>query len=163
MEAVPGISAANAAAARIELCRIGDVSATIAVQPAAGTEQTALVTLTNTGTASCSISGWPTIALVNAANRPVEVPTVKVDEPGPATEFTLAGGDAAYAGIKWAGCAKGDEGCAAGNTLRYDLGLSTAGPVATLEGFPKGKRNNITMRSLEIGSLQPTRQGVTDW
>ncbi|WP_328465365.1 DUF4232 domain-containing protein [Actinoplanes sp. NBC_00393] len=156
---------ANAAAARLELCRTGSLKATIAAEPAEGTEQTGVVTLINDSTEPCAINGWLTITLVNGAHQPVKVPTVRVDEPGPATEFPLAADAVAYAGLKWTTCTRGEEGCGAGNFLRYDVGLSTAGPAAVLEGFPKNKRRNnvVTMSSLEVGSLQPSRTGVTDW
>ncbi|MBG0563139.1 DUF4232 domain-containing protein [Actinoplanes aureus] len=162
-DSVPG-SAANAAAPRYELCGISDVSVTIAAQPSTETAQTALVTLTNTGTDTCSVDGWLSIMLVNVANNQVKVPTILVDQPGPAAEVPLAGGESAYAGIKWTACAKGEAKCSAGNALRYDLAVATVGLPAVMEGFPKNrKRNNLTMRSLEIGSLQATRTGVTDW
>ena len=159
----PG-SAANAAAAQAELCLTGDVTATVAAEPAEGAEQSALVTVTNTGTGSCAVDGWLSITLVNAANRPVTVPTVRLDRPTAATEIPLAPGESAYAGIRWATCTRGEQGCGIGNILRYDLALSTTGPAAALEGFPKTKkRNSISMRSLEIGTLQPDSAGATDW
>jgi hypothetical protein len=161
----PG-SAANAAAAQSGLCLTGDVRATIVTAPVEGTEQTALVTVTNTGNDTCAVNGWLSITLVNAANQPVPVPTVKLDRPGPATEIPLAAGAAAYAGIKWTSCTRGEPDCGVGTGLRYDLAISTTiGPSAQLEGFTRTKRQriNITMQSLEIGSLQPTETGVTDW
>lgn len=161
----PG-SAANAAAAQSELCLTGDVEATITTEPAEGAEQTALVTVTNTGTGTCVVDGWLSITLVNAGNQPVPVATVRLDQPGPATEIPLAEGRSAYAGIKWVSCTRGEQDCAAGTGLRYDLALSTSiGPAAVLDGFPRTKkqRSSITMRSLQIGTLQPAEAGVTDW
>jgi hypothetical protein len=51
----------------------------------------------------------------------------------------------------------------AGNPLRFNLQASTDGDVAELEGFPNPAAGDITMKSLQIGSLQPIRQGVVAW
>ncbi len=103
------------------------------------------------------------ISLVNAADEVVNVPTKKVNEPGPAEAFTVKPGTSAFAGIKWTTCDKGDSSCGVGNTLRYNLEASTDGPVATLEGFPAAESSGITMKSLQIGTLQPSNQGVVAW
>jgi hypothetical protein len=45
----------------------------------------------------------------------------------------------------------------------HSLEASTDGDVAELEGFPDPAAGDITMKSLQIGSLQPSRQGVVAW
>ncbi|MFI5933214.1 hypothetical protein [Actinoplanes sp. NPDC051494] len=42
-------------------------------------------------------------------------------------------------------------------------GCRTADMSAELEGFPAPEKSTITMASLQIGSLQPIRQGVVAW
>ncbi|GAA2897886.1 hypothetical protein Acy02nite_21600 [Actinoplanes cyaneus] len=148
----------------VAACRSADLKTTVTLQPdGTRTTLTGLVTLTNGGKSSCTLDGWVAISLVNAADEVVKVPTRKVNEPGPAETFTVKPGTSAFAGIKWATCGKADETCGVGNTLRYNLEASTDGPVAVLEGFPNPERSDITMKSLQIGTLQPSNQGVVAW
>ncbi|WP_203825007.1 DUF4232 domain-containing protein [Actinoplanes palleronii] len=145
-------------------CTSADMKTTVTAQSDGGdTLQKGLVTLTNTGKAVCTLDGWVAISLVNAADEVVPVPTRKVPQPGPAEAFTVKPGTSAFAGFTWTTCDKGDASCGVGNTLRYNLEASTDGPVAELEGFPAGERSGITMKSLTIGTLQPSRQGVVAW
>jgi hypothetical protein len=142
-------------------CRTEDMSAVITAQPHA--ENVALVTLTNAGPDACRVDGWARISLVNAANMVVDVNTEKVDQPGPPTPTTVEPDRSVWAGIKWTTCDKGSSDCAAGNTLKFSLDASADDKPAELEGFPNPEASNITMGSLQIGSLQPSRQGVVAW
>ncbi|WP_221325745.1 DUF4232 domain-containing protein [Actinoplanes sp. L3-i22] len=145
-------------------CRSADLKTAIALQPdGTATAQKAMVVLTNDGKSACTLDGWVAISLVNAADEVVAVPTKKVNQPGPAEAFTVKPGTSAFAGIKWVPCDKADGSCGVGNTMRYNLEASTDGPVATLEGFPAAERSGITMKSLQIGTLQPSNQGVVAW
>jgi hypothetical protein len=154
--AIPETSAAASTAA----CRTGDVEVSITAQPNA---PKGLVAVTNKAGETCTVNGWLTVTLVNAADEPVDVPTRKVEQPGGPVDIELAPGRSAFAGIKWATCDKGDSSCGVGNTIRYDLGESAEGPAAELEGFPAGEQSGITMKSLEVGTLQPATQGVVAW
>lgn len=146
-------------------CRTGGMSAVVTWQPDrdGGRTHMGLVTLTNKSKSSCTVDGWAAISLVNAADEVVPVRTTRVDQPGRPVRTTLRPGTSAFAGIKWTACDKGDSACGAGNTLRFNLEASTDGDVARLEGFPDPAASNITMKSLQIGSLQPSRQGVVAW
>ncbi|WP_045745323.1 DUF4232 domain-containing protein [Actinoplanes rectilineatus] len=144
-------------------CATDDLAVTIAAQGDSATAPTAMVVVTNNGEKDCTVHGWLTFTLVNAANEAVEVPTEKVEEPGPAVDVKIIAGGSAFAGIKWTTCDKGDSSCGAGNTIRWDLGTSADGPAAELEGFPAAEKSNITMKSLKVGTLQPSRQGVVAW
>ncbi|GIF09796.1 DUF4232 domain-containing protein [Actinoplanes siamensis] len=146
-------------------CRTADLKATITLQPnGTPTNQRAMVTLTNRGKHACTLDGWLSIAPVNAADELVVVPTRKVAQPGPAKTFTVKPGVAAFAGIKWTVCAESDVSCNWANSLRYSLtGTPGDGPYATLEDFPNPERNGIRMKSLQIGTLQPSRQAVLAW
>ncbi|MFI1990071.1 DUF4232 domain-containing protein [Actinoplanes sp. NPDC020271] len=145
-------------------CRSADLKTTVTLQPdGTGSTLKGLVTLTNGGKSACTLDGWVAISLVDAADEVVKVPTKKVNEPGPAEAFTVKPGTSAFAGIKWTSCDKADANCGVGNTLRYNLEASTDGPVATLEGFPNAESSGITMKSLQIGTLQPSNQGVVAW
>jgi len=137
------------------------MSAVIANQPQA--ENVAMVQLTNDGSATCKVEGWASVSLVNAADEVVEVDTKEVDQPGAPVEVVVKPGESAWAGIKWVPCDKGDSACGAGNTLKFNLEASTDGKPAELEGFPDPEKSDITMASLQVGSLQPIRQGVVAW
>ena len=149
----------------VAACRTRDVSAVITAQPERtdGTTRMAMVTLTNTTKHACAVDGWVSISLVNAADEVVPVKTTRVDQPGAPVRTTLRPGTTAFAGLKWTACDKGDASCGAGNTLRFNLEASTDGDVAELEGFPNPAASDITMTKLQLGSLQPSRQGVVAW
>jgi hypothetical protein len=147
------------------VCRTRDLTAVVTWQPQGDTTQThrGLVTLSNKTKNSCTVDGWAAISLVNAADEVVPVKTSQVNQPGKPVKITLKPGGGAWAGIKWTACDKGDSSCGAGNTLRFNLEASTDGDVAQLEGFPKPEASDITMMRLQIGSLQPSNQGVVAW
>lgn len=148
----------------VAVCRTGDLSAVVTFQPDDnGSTHRGLVTLTNKTKNTCAVDGWAAISLVNAADEVVPVKTTRVNQPGKPVKTTLKPGTTAWAGIKWTACDKGDSSCGAGNTLRFNLEASTDGDVAELEGFPNPEASDITMKSLQIGSLQPIRQGAVAW
>ncbi|MGA5300862.1 DUF4232 domain-containing protein [Nucisporomicrobium flavum] len=147
------------------VCRTRDLTAVVTWQPQGDTTQThrGLITLSNKKKNSCTVDGWAAISLVNAADEVVPVNTSQVNQPGKPVKITLKPGASAWAGIKWTACDKSDSSCGAGNTLRFNLEASTDGDVAQLEGFPRPEDSNITMKRLQIGSLQPSNQGVVAW
>jgi hypothetical protein len=146
------------------VCGTQDVAVTITAQPGGdATIQRGLVAVTNTAERACTVRGWLSITLVNAADEPVGVPTRTVEEPGPAEDIEIRPGATAFAGIKWTVCDKADADCGVGNTIRYSLTRSTNGSAAKLDGFPAAEKSGITMKSLLIGTLQPATQGVVAW
>lgn len=159
----PGQSPTHQSVARV--CRTADTSATVTFQPdlSQGDTRLGLVTLLNKSKNNCTVNGRAAISLTNAAGDVVKVPTKNVNEPGKAVPITLRPGTNAFEGIKWTACDKGDETCGVGNSLSFNLDASTDGPAAKLDGFPSGEASAITMKSLQIGTLQPSRQGVVAW
>lgn len=144
-------------------CTSDGVSVEVTLQDPEADELMGLVALTNKTDAPCLVEGRASISLRNAAGETVEVPTDEVDEPGPATAITLKPGTTAFQGIKWIPCDKGPASCPTGNSLSYNLEASTDGPYAKLSGFPNGEASDLTMKSLMIGTLQPSTQGVVAW
>ena len=146
-------------------CLNNDVTLNVTFQPQAisGNHRSGLVTVTNSSDHTCKVRGHFAIALINPAGETVDVPLKFVDQPGKAVTVSLRPGTSAFAGIKWTVCDKGDSDCRVGNSLRYNLQSSGHGKVAELEGFPPAEKNAITMGSLQIGTLQPSRQGVVAW
>jgi serine/threonine protein kinase len=148
------------------LCRDSDVAITITAQgddvTAAGAQR-GLVSVANRSGSACRIDGRVFVGLYNAADERVPVPATPVDEPGESVDILLRPGTGAFQGIKWEACDRADTDCPTGNTLRGSLDRSARGVVATLENFPDPNRSLITMRSLKIGTVQPSTQGVVAW
>ncbi|WP_305784569.1 DUF4232 domain-containing protein [Symbioplanes lichenis] len=164
--AAPAAPAGDAVAGKkVPACTNDDVSVDITAQDqrTAGATRMALVTVTNKSSSTCRVEGRAAISLVNAAGQVVEVTTKNVNQPGKATPVLLRAGTTAWQGIKWTVCDKGDATCGAGNSLRFNLQASTDGPYAKLVDFPAPERSDITMASLQIGTLQPSNQGVVAW
>ncbi|MBL7262090.1 DUF4232 domain-containing protein [Paractinoplanes lichenicola] len=145
-------------------CTNDDVSVEITLQPARDDgAQRGLVAVTNKSDSDCGVNGRAAISLRNAADEVVDVPAKDVDQPGAAVPIMLKAGSSAFQGIKWVPCDKGDATCGAGNSLSFNLQASTDGPAAKLIGFPAPEKSNITMKSLQVGTLQPATQGVVAW
>ncbi|AGL19102.1 protein kinase [Actinoplanes sp. N902-109] len=147
-------------------CRDADLAVTITAQsdtPATGGTQRGLVTVANDGDTACRVDGRVFVTLHNAADERVEVPSTAVDEPGAAVDILLRPGTGAFQGIKWQACDRGAADCPTGNTLHAGLSAANRGVVAELENFPDPSRSLITMASLEVGTLQPSTQGVVAW
>ncbi|AEV81942.1 hypothetical protein ACWT_0927 [Actinoplanes sp. SE50] len=148
-------------------CHDADLAITITAQPddpGTGATLRAMVTLTNKSRHTCTLNGWPSVAPYDMAGEVIKVATVrKVAQPGPVAPFTVDPGVSAFAGLKWATCGD-DENCGWGNALRASVqGPATQGQWAELEGFGDAEHNNIRIKSLQIGTLQPSHQGVVAW
>ena len=146
-------------------CLNGDVKVEVTFQPQAvrGKHRLGLVAVTNTSNHTCKVRGHFAMLLVNAADEPVDVPREDVDEPGKAVTVVVKPGRSAFAGIKWTVCDKAASDCGVGNSMRYNLQKSTDGRAAELIDFPTADNNALVMSSLQIGTLQPSSQGVVAW
>jgi hypothetical protein len=149
----------------VRSCRNSDVAVTVTMQDIVGesSSRRGLVQVTNRSKTSCRVQGHAAISLTDAAGETVKVPTRMVNQPGPAVRVTLRPGTTASEGIKWQACDKGSSSCGVGNGLSFNLQASTGGPAARLSGFPPGEASNLTMGALEVGTLQPSAQGVVAW
>ncbi|MEU8235577.1 protein kinase [Actinoplanes sp. NPDC048967] len=147
-------------------CSDGDLEIAITAQsddPTAVGPQRGLVTLANNSDTACRVDGRVFVSLYNAADERVQLPTAAVDEPGESADIVLRPGTGAFQGIKWEACDRDDSDCPTGNTLRGSLSSSKRGVVMTQENFPDPSRSLITMRSLKLGTIQPSTQGVVAW
>ncbi|WP_275409646.1 DUF4232 domain-containing protein [Planotetraspora mira] len=167
-EPAPSVTSPAPAAgtpATVPACTANDIKVTLTEQPQRreGASRMALVQMTNASSRTCNVDGWPVITLVNAADEAVTVPTKYVAEPGKPVPADLAPGGGVFAGVKWTICDKAAAGCPTGNTIK--VGLAKGGPlvVATLEGFPSSEQSGITVKSLQVGTIQPSNQGVVAW
>ncbi|WP_169789928.1 protein kinase domain-containing protein [Actinoplanes subtropicus] len=159
-----GATVTASPATRVRLCTNADITVAISAQNdviTVGTQR-GLVNVVNKSGTSCRVDGRVSIRLYNAADEQVDVPAKAVDQPGPAVDITLRPGGGAFEGIKWQACDRNDSNCPTGNTIR--AGLSSAGGVvADLDGFPAAADSRITMSSVQLGTLQPSRIGVVAW
>jgi predicted Ser/Thr protein kinase len=161
-----GVTVTASPRTRVRLCGNADITVSISAQSddttAIGT-QLGLVNVVNKSRTSCRVDGRAFFRLYNAADERVDVPTRSVSEPGPAIDITLRVGGGAFEGIKWQACDVADGDCPVGNTIRGSLVSSAEGVVADLDGFPAPEDSRITMSSLQLGTLQPSTEGVVAW
>ena len=160
-----GVTVSASPPTKVRLCTDADITVAISAQgdvTTAGTQK-GLVNVANKSRTSCRVDGRAFIHLYNAADERVDVPATSVDQPGPAVAITLRPGGGAFQGIKWRACDRDDADCPTGNTIRASLRSSAQGVVAGLDGFPAPEDSRITMSSLQLGTLQPSRQGVVAW
>jgi pyruvate/2-oxoglutarate dehydrogenase complex dihydrolipoamide acyltransferase (E2) component len=150
---------------RISECAAADLRISLTGQPQRETRTTlmAMMLLENKSGRTCRLNGWPAVTLRNAANEVVPVPTSRVDQPGAPVTTDLKPGFSAAAGIKWTVCEKSDDACPVGNSLFVAPPNSPSTVPAELSGFPQPESSNITMKKLQIGSIQSSRQGVVAW
>ena len=160
-----GVTVSASPPTKVRLCTDADITVAISAQgdvTTAGTQK-GLVNVANKSRTSCRVDGRAFVRLYNAADERVDVPATSVDQPGPAVAITLRPGGGAFQGIKWQACDRAGADCPTGNTIRASLRSSAQGVVAGLDGFPAPEDSRITMSSLQLGTLQPSRQGVVAW
>ena len=122
---------------------------------------TGLIALTNTGTRTCALSGWPSIALTKAGT-PVGVPATNVNKPRQPVGMALQPRRTAYAGLQWRGCSPAATGCRSGDGFRVGApGSSLA--AAALTGFSTAEQKGFGVGGIVIGSLQPTTTDIVSW
>ena len=160
-----GVTVTASPPTKVRLCGNGDITVAISAQGDVTTigTQKGLVNVVNNSRTSCRVDGRAFFRLYNAADEQVDVPTRSVNEPGPAIDITLRRGGGAFEGIKWQACDRDDADCPTGNTIRGGLVSSSEGVVADLDGFPAPEDSQITMSSLQLGTLQPSTEGVVAW
>jgi hypothetical protein len=163
--AAPTKGAAAAGSGQVAQCAAADIKPAVIGQEqrTSGGTRMAMVELTNVSGRPCRLQGWATVFLVDAAGQRVQVPTVEVAQPGESVPVDLPAGTSASAGIKWTVCDKASADCPTGNGLQVGLPKSTSGKDADLSEFPAAEKSDITMKSLQIGTIQPSHEGVVAW
>jgi hypothetical protein len=127
----------------------------------AGGQVRARLILSNTGTNTCSLNGWPKLAL-SRNGRQVDTAPSMVNEPATPSSVSLGPGQSAFAGLRWEPCDPGSAGCADGGQLL--VGAPGSDLVqAELSDFSLAEREQLAMRSIVIGSIQPTGKRINDW
>ena len=136
-------------------CKMADLRTEFYVwsDRATGDIRMASLLLVNVTDRFCQVGGWPTVTLVDSAQRDVAVPTTRVDEPGGPDPIELEPGVAAAGStLTWEVCGRYEAGCSSGDSLR--VGLSSGGVrYLTLSDYPELGKASITMAWLEIDAL----------
>jgi hypothetical protein len=156
---------AGAGTTALASCTAAAITPTLIAQPqrTSGTTRMAMLQLTNTSGAKCRLKGWASVKLVNASGATVDLPIALVNQPGGATTVDLPPGTTASAGVKWTVCTKSGADCPVGNSMDVVLPNNGGTKGAALDGFPAPERSDITVKSMQIGTIQPSREGVVAW
>ncbi|MBO2450254.1 DUF4232 domain-containing protein [Actinomadura barringtoniae] len=130
------------------------------MQNAGGSVASWMLTVTNNGSRTCTLYGYPSFGLKNAADELLgDSKTVYVQHPGAATSITLRPGRTAFAGVKWNVCSDGDL---IGGLVLTPPGERSNTPV-NLEGIGHSQEVpslKLCSHSVTAGTFQPSSQGV---
>ncbi|MEV4647990.1 DUF4232 domain-containing protein [Saccharopolyspora sp. NPDC049357] len=120
-----------------------------------------LLTMTNTSDKACELGGWVNLTPTDMANEPIEeVPSENVEIPGGPQDITLEPGRTAFAGVHAELGDKGDSNTYVTSGFvasPADMSGSVNAPVNSLNNEPV---TEIPLKSLQVGTLQPSAQGV---
>lgn len=121
-----------------------------------------LLALTNTTKRSVTVHGWPTLSFYNAADETVAVPVRKVDVPGAGPSITVGPGETAFAGVRWTVGDKANPKTFVATTLLVAPPGGTGPAVVNVigEDGQNAADAEFDLTSAEIGTLQPSSQGV---
>ncbi|WP_326556478.1 DUF4232 domain-containing protein [Micromonospora sp. NBC_01796] len=125
----------------------------------------AMLILTNAGRSPCRVEGWVNLRLEAADGGLLKVSQQRVSQPGATVAAELDPGESAYAGIKWTTCAKSAGDCSVATTVRVGPAGDTDVVVAHVTGIDGGNQTvtELPLSSVQIGTIQPSRQGVVAW
>ncbi|MEV4625427.1 DUF4232 domain-containing protein [Micromonospora sp. NPDC049523] len=125
----------------------------------------AMLILTNAGSSPCRIEGWVNLRLEAADGGLLKVSQQRVSQPGATVAAELDPGESAYAGIKWTTCAKSAGDCSVATTVRVGPAGDPDVVVAHVTGIDGGNQTvtELPLSSVQIGTIQPSRQGVVAW
>lgn len=115
-----------------------------------------LLELQNRSDKSCEVGGWAHLVPVGAKGPRIDVPTEEVETPAPPEDgIQLQPGSTAFSGVR---ADLGDPPVVAAG---FDATLSnTPGDIPTEVEKPEGTGARIPVTHLQIGTLQPTPEGV---
>ncbi|WFE29585.1 DUF4232 domain-containing protein [Solwaraspora sp. WMMD791] len=141
-------------------CASADLSVDVTIQDAG----LALLALTNSSSTPCQVDGWATLAFERADRSPVEVDQEQVEQPGPPLATELDPGESAFAGVKWATCEPALPDCAVVTTVLVGAPGDNATVVARVIGIDGNESvGELPVADVQIGSIQPSTQGVVAW
>lgn len=138
-------------------CTAQDFRVDLNVQP--GHPDQFLLAMTNTSGKPCEIGGWVNLKPQNMAGETIEqIPARTVEVPGPPERSTLQPGRTAFAGVHLELGAKNDPGTYV--TSGFLAAPSDMAGVGSARVVGNEGPVEIPLKSLQIGTLQPSPQGV---
>ena len=141
-------------------CSAEDFKIDLNAQP--GKPGTFLLAMTNNSDKACELGGWVDLTPTNAKGEPTDVPTQNVEVPGPPEHLTLESGKTAFAGVQTEQGSKadGDAKVATGFTAKpSNMDGEVNANVINTHGS-NDEPVELPIKSLKVGTLQPTSQGV---
>jgi hypothetical protein len=121
-----------------------------------------LLALTNASKRAVTVRGWATVRFYNAADELLAVPVKKVNVPGAGPSISIGPGETAFAGVRWQAGDKANPKTFVATTLRLTPPSGSAPVVVNVIGM-NGETDpgaEFDLTSAEIGTLQPSSQGV---
>lgn len=141
-------------------CSAEDFKIDLNAQP--GKPGAFLLAMTNNSDKACELGGWVDLTPTDAKGEPTDVPTENVEVPGPAEHLTLESGKTAFAGVQTEQGSKTDSDAkvATGFTAKPSNmdGEVNANVISTNGNSEEAPQ--LPIKSLKVGTLQPTSQGV---
>jgi Protein of unknown function (DUF4232) len=150
-----GTSAQTSPATAAAPCTGPDVTADLFAQPQVWIDgaTSKMLVVTNRSGRDCELYGSPTIVLRNGAGEPMsDARTVQVDHPGPAVPIVLQPGAAAFAGVKFTYCGRGE--------LVGGIGMELPGDTSSTNVRTDVAIQYVCDGVVTAGTFQPSRQGV---
>ncbi|GAA4621104.1 DUF4232 domain-containing protein [Saccharopolyspora hordei] len=150
----------GAAQEQVAACSADDVDVTLTPQP--GRPGVLLLTAVNSSQEACTVDGWADLKPLDMTGSVIDVPTEQVEVPGAPTATRLEPGETAFAGVQLELGSKEDP------NVRVATGFSASMPggegttnahiasPSNAGGYPE-----FPVTAVQIGSFQPTGQGVT--
>jgi hypothetical protein len=128
-------------------------------------QDTGMIMLTNTSGHTVTVQGWSTLTFSNAHGDPLDVPTERVEVPGPGPSMTVVAGGSVFAPVQWTDGDKADDSTFVADSLavvppgaRQPVDTKFVGVDGTTPGYYE-----LDIKSVKIGTLQPTTHNLLEF
>ncbi|GAA4853717.1 DUF4232 domain-containing protein [Saccharopolyspora rosea] len=124
-----------------------------------------LVAVTNKSDQPCTVNGWMKVKGTDMKGDSVDLPVHDVPVPGAPTDVTIKPGETAFAGMKVETGSKADPNTKVVSGLEAQLPGIPGEPNSTIvpddgKTWQEQPDPTIPVKSVELGTLQPTPQGA---
>lgn len=137
-------------------CSAEDVAVTLTPQP--DRPGIFLMTAVNNSPEPCIVDGWGGIVPLDMTGAEIEVPTAQLEVPGAPTSTRIEPGETAFAGVKLELGDKNDPNVRVANGFNATMPNTEGTTNAAVAGADYFE---YPVTSIQIGSFQPSAQGVT--
>lgn len=141
-------------------CSAQDFKIDLNAQP--GKPGAFLLAMTNNSDKACELGGWVDLTPTDAKGEPTDVPMQNVEVPGPPEDLTLEPGRTAFAGVQAEQGSKDDSDTKVATGFTAKPSNMDGEVDANLVGTDgsSAEAPQLPIKSLKVGTLQPTSQGV---